>query len=230
MLALYGARVKSVSSRSSAAVKAATPPSSSQSATGQNSRGEILKVALQLFSDRGFDGVTMRELASAANVTTPTVYHFFKDKRGIYRAALLEAYDRMAFIAEAELAPGLSPQDLLYEAIMGQMARHDEDKTAYALFLRDMLDTDSSIRSEAVRDTFTTVYRSMIGLIRGLNPQLDPDAVTRLVMALFAGNRQMESFAGHLPPPHHKPVDLTSRAMMVRTFVQMVVTAGPLKP
>ena len=196
----------------------------------ENSRNEILEVALKLFADQGFDAVTVRRLAQAAKVTSPTIYHFFGDKRGLYRAALLEAYDRMSFIAETELDPGLPPKERLFEMIMGQMARHDANGVAYQLFLRDMLDTDASIRREAVADTFATVYASLCELIAQLNPALDAHGITKLILSLYAGNRQTEGFAALLPERLRPMPDKGARGTMVRNLVDMIVATAPKAP
>lgn len=197
-------------------------------APSRNSRSDILEAALRLFSDQGFDGVTIRQVAAAADVTSPTIYHFFGDKRGLYREALLTAYERMVFIAAAELDPELPPEARLYEMILGQLDRHDRNAVAYGLFLRDMLDTDASIRSEAVGLSFTTVYQSLIDLIAQVNPALDAVATTRLIMTLFAGNRQTDAFMAHLPPHLAPPAQRhDARRRMVAAVLEMIVTSKP---
>ena len=49
----------------------------------------IVKAATHLFSERGFRGVTTRELAKACGVSEPVLYEHFADKRQLY-AAILE--------------------------------------------------------------------------------------------------------------------------------------------
>jgi len=46
----------------------------------------ILKIALELFSTRGYDATSVREICEAAGITKPTLYHFFTSKEGLYRA------------------------------------------------------------------------------------------------------------------------------------------------
>lgn len=44
--------------------------------------------ALELFAARGYDGVGVQEIVTAAKVTKPTLYHYFGSKRGLLEALL----------------------------------------------------------------------------------------------------------------------------------------------
>lgn len=54
-----------------------------------DNRGQILNQALELFAARGYEGVGVQEICTAAGVTKPTLYHYFGSKRGLL-ATLLE--------------------------------------------------------------------------------------------------------------------------------------------
>ena len=46
----------------------------------------LIDCALTLFSQRGYDAVSVREIVAAAGVTKPTLYHYFSSKRGLLDA------------------------------------------------------------------------------------------------------------------------------------------------
>lgn len=48
----------------------------------------LLDRALELFSQRGYDAVGVREVVEAVGVTKPTLYHYFESKRGLLDALL----------------------------------------------------------------------------------------------------------------------------------------------
>ena len=54
-------------------------------------RGRILNCARSLFQSHGFEGVTIEQLAQAAEVSMPTIYALFQSKRGVLRALMDEA-------------------------------------------------------------------------------------------------------------------------------------------
>lgn len=58
--------------------------------TSEERRQCILQAAKELFSRKGFLGVTTRQLAAAVGVTEPVLYGHFPSKRSLYDEVLLE--------------------------------------------------------------------------------------------------------------------------------------------
>jgi AcrR family transcriptional regulator len=56
-------------------------------------RQEILDVAVGLFAARGYHGVSMDDIGSAAGVTGPALYHHFAGKEAMLAAALIPVSD-----------------------------------------------------------------------------------------------------------------------------------------
>ncbi|HHT9006969.1 TPA: TetR/AcrR family transcriptional regulator [Burkholderia cenocepacia] len=68
---------------------------------GQTSKRErVLDVAERLFAAGGFDGVSMRDIASAADVGLPLIVYHFETKMGLYRAL----FERRKTVLDARLA------------------------------------------------------------------------------------------------------------------------------
>ena len=91
-------------------------------ARGEETRARIIAVALRLFGDRGFDGVSTREIAEEAGVNPPALQYYFDSKEGLYCACaehvagrLLEATEPMIARAERLLADD-APATALVEA------------------------------------------------------------------------------------------------------------------
>ncbi|WP_369197355.1 TetR/AcrR family transcriptional regulator [Streptomyces djakartensis] len=59
-------------------------------------RQQLIGVALELFSRRSPDDVSIDEIASAAGISRPLVYHYFPGKLSLYEAALQRASDDLA--------------------------------------------------------------------------------------------------------------------------------------
>ncbi|NTW97703.1 MAG: TetR/AcrR family transcriptional regulator [Oscillochloris sp.] len=56
----------------------------------RDNRAQIIDQALQLFAARGYDGVGVQEICTAAGVTKPTLYHYFSSKGGLLSALIQE--------------------------------------------------------------------------------------------------------------------------------------------
>ncbi len=60
----------------------------------------IIESAIRVFGERGFQPTTMREIASGAGISSGSVYTYFPDKNGLFRAAVSSGWER--FILELE--------------------------------------------------------------------------------------------------------------------------------
>lgn len=59
-------------------------------------REQLISVALGLFSHRAPEDVSIDEIAEAAGISRPLVYHYFPGKQSLYEAALGRAADELA--------------------------------------------------------------------------------------------------------------------------------------
>ncbi|MCX6079634.1 MAG: helix-turn-helix domain containing protein [Chloroflexi bacterium] len=57
-----------------------------------DNRSRILACALDLFAARGYDAVGVQEVADAAGLKKPTLYHYFGSKRGLLETLLNENF------------------------------------------------------------------------------------------------------------------------------------------
>jgi AcrR family transcriptional regulator len=67
-------------------------------------RGELLKVARELFAEHGYAGVGTEEIVQRAKVTRGALYHHFRDKRDLFRAVHEQAEAELAQTIGAQIA------------------------------------------------------------------------------------------------------------------------------
>ena len=53
----------------------------------------LLNAAIDVINDQGVKGIRIREIAAAAGVREPSVYHFFGSREGLVEAALVERFN-----------------------------------------------------------------------------------------------------------------------------------------
>lgn len=56
----------------------------------ENRRELIIEAAIKVFAEKGFDASSNRDIAKEANITTGLIYHYFKNKNDLLRAAIEE--------------------------------------------------------------------------------------------------------------------------------------------
>jgi AcrR family transcriptional regulator len=88
------------------AALAAAPTRSDQPSDDRadaSTREKILDVALDLFTDQGFDGTSMREIAERLHISKPAIYYHFASKEEILMALHLRLHE-FGKVALARLA------------------------------------------------------------------------------------------------------------------------------
>jgi AcrR family transcriptional regulator len=91
---------------------------------GVRSNDRILQKALELFSEKGYDATSVREICEAAGITKPTLYHFYGSKEGVYRAIVEGALERF----RTDMVLALSGEGSLRDRLV-RMARAYVDAT-----------------------------------------------------------------------------------------------------
>jgi len=152
-------------------------------------RSQILDAALKLFSDRGFHGTAVPDIATLAGVGTGTIYRYFRDKEGLVNA--LYQHWRARFNAKvlAPMPAGLSPRaqfDLYWQRLVG-FAR-TEPIAARFLELHhhaDYLDETSKSVGRVYPAAMRTFVRAGIGA--GILRTAPPEALIALMQGAMLG-------------------------------------------
>jgi AcrR family transcriptional regulator len=88
---------------------------------GSETRRAILEAALDLFSERSFDGASTRLIAERAGITQPLLNYHFAGKEELWRAAVDDLFDRVRTSTQSRLS-GLRGVDEV--TIAKLMVRH----------------------------------------------------------------------------------------------------------
>ncbi len=78
-------------------------------------RERIIKAAVQLFAQKGYDGASIRTIVAKARVNQAAINYHFAGKDGLYRAVLGEFFRALtqSQMADAENLKGMSREDAL---------------------------------------------------------------------------------------------------------------------
>jgi AcrR family transcriptional regulator len=76
-------------------------------------REEILTIAVQLFATRGYHGVSMDDIGTAAGVTGPALYHHFAGKEAMLAAAITPVSEELLAEGRKRVANASGPRQAL---------------------------------------------------------------------------------------------------------------------
>src|SRR5437879_13145902 len=75
-------------------------------ASSPTTREQILTVARARFSDHGFSGTSLNQIADEVGIRRPSLLHHFPSKDALYRAVVLDSYgDWLALVDNAIEGP-----------------------------------------------------------------------------------------------------------------------------
>ena len=156
---------------------------------GDVAKERILQHAIQIFSQRGFDGFTTRELSSKAKVNIAAINYYFGHKQGLYDAAVDEVYrrlkDRGNQIFATEVAPRLFAsvtQNGVAQKIDAEQVRHiitrvyqvaRQEAAGVRLIIRQVLDA-GHLPTQSDNSYFlpgTEMAAGVIGATLGISPE-----------------------------------------------------------
>jgi TetR/AcrR family transcriptional regulator len=177
-------------------------------------RRALLEAGARLFPEKGYDGVSVEEIATRARVNKALISYHFGGKRGLYVAALESAFAEMAarlVAIEAETAEARDGLHRLFRAFE-KMTRERPDFPT--LFLRDAVSSgiEPAVVPHLLKIVGVTRRLAERGLREGVFRRVDPLLLHfGLVgsLAFFFGTaaaRQRARAAGLLPfaPPTPK--------------------------
>lgn len=126
----------------------------------------ILHAARTLFAQRGLNGVSIQQIADAAEVSKANVFHHYSNKQALYRAVLNQSADEFRELL-ADLAVQTSAQGL--EVFAHQhLTRLLEDPATTWLFLRALSDPHSGaqrrLAEEVVSEAMGAVIEAFVRL------------------------------------------------------------------
>lgn len=86
-------------------------------------RANLITIATPLFAEKGFKGVSVREIASVAGVNVSMISYYFGDKEGLYGAVLNEQFAVLQGVAEIALMD-TDPLEKFEFYVRGTVARY----------------------------------------------------------------------------------------------------------
>jgi TetR/AcrR family transcriptional repressor of nem operon len=125
------------------------------------SRERILSSALRLFSEGGFERVTIDQVMADAGLTRGAFYAHFSSKEDLYAQAIHHGIHNSALVSIPLDGEGLRS---LRQLIDTYLSRAHVDGVAPPCPLA-FFATDVGVRERRVRDTYTAALRSLTGVL-----------------------------------------------------------------
>jgi AcrR family transcriptional regulator len=171
-------------------------------------RDEILEIAVGLFAARGYHGVSMDDIGSAAGVTGPALYHHFAGKEAMLVAALIPVSEGLLHGGKERV--GRHPQDA-HAALTDLIEFHVEfalaNPAVIALHLHELDRLPEEPRRQ-IRRLQRLYVEEWVTVLATLRPELEPGEARVLAHSAFGLMNSTPFLGGE--------VDRRRRAVLLR--------------
>lgn len=124
----------------------------------EDTKGRILSAALELFSKRGYEAVTVEQIAQAVGIKAPSLYKHFKSKRDIFDS----------IVCRMEQTDALRAREFgLPEAAADEMAEEYRQAS-----MRQLIDFSKAQFTYWTEDGFSSNFRKLLTLEQYRDPNM----------------------------------------------------------
>jgi AcrR family transcriptional regulator len=179
-----------------------------------DTRQRILDVAARLFSERGFEGTSVRDIATELGIANPSIYYHFKSKAELLTELLAEPlqYSHMA-ILEAEHLTGKARNRRIIEGLLGALEINRGIVLTAMGDLKKQLEARQSLVKEVGPDIPSLLAKSAAEDHRELRVMMAVGAVTGTVTGLMSSATSTEDFIERLREHREIIIDLTLKIL-----------------
>jgi TetR/AcrR family transcriptional regulator of autoinduction and epiphytic fitness len=148
----------------------------------------ILQAAITLFLSRGYEAVSMDDIAHESGITKASVYYYFPSKTELLTAAMIQVMNHVHQVTLSRLSKPLPLRERLLEITFTHLQAIDFDLDS---FMRKMEATLSAEQLMAMRQAEQKIFdaleaeftrSSASGEIGPVNPKMAARAYTALLM------------------------------------------------
>jgi AcrR family transcriptional regulator len=152
-----------------------------QAADYDQRREAIVDTAAALFASRGFQGVSVADLAQRCKISKSLIYHYYESKEDILYDVMISHVRALEEAARAAVAGDMSPDRKLRELAHRFMALYVGAADRHKVLLNDLQHAPKARRAEIV-----AMQRGLIEIVRKLLIEIEPALKKRSGASLAA--------------------------------------------
>lgn len=160
-------------------------------------RQELLEKCFDLFAQKGYGSITMRQIAKGLNVSTGTLYHYFPSKQALFEQLVEEKLQRDIYFVTKQWQ-GIRSLEEKAEILADYLANNLEDQIKWTYLMVDFAqnqeregDADSQ-RWQETCDRYRWVIYEFIGVENPAIADFVMSLIDGLILEKLLGNRSLD--------------------------------------
>jgi TetR/AcrR family transcriptional regulator, cholesterol catabolism regulator len=172
---------------------------------------KILNAASELFSRKGFDGTSMRDIAKASSIRPGSIYYYFSSKDAIFREVLEKGISPVIHSGEKIVNGDIPPPEKLKQLLNNHLRYIIEHHNNLVIYFQEKgntyhAETDTYLHK---RDRYEGLFRSVLtkGIETGDFNQVDVPLTAFVILGMCnwiiqwynpEGPKSIEEIVGHM--------------------------------
>jgi len=164
----------------------------------ETTKHRLLEIAIELFRRHGYNGTSVRDIASAVGISPPALYNHFPNKKALYQAAVAAAFEDKAqhlLDALAVQEPAICRLDRFVHTAIEEIRYSPAFR---ALLDRELLDGDSERLAFLGQAVFSRVQQPFMSLLDELKPGCDAFLLSEMILGMLKQHDAMGLLHAHL--------------------------------
>lgn len=156
---------------------------------GQTRREEILRVAREVLSESGYDGVSLRDVASRLDIKLGNLQYYFATREDLFVALIKREGEQDVETFRSHLAAHDDPREA-FDRIASDLLRRWRGESAVVYLLLQVLRVHRPAFEELYKTIYQQHYEALCALIAQMRPDLsarDTIRKAQLVTSLLDG-------------------------------------------
>ena len=182
--------------------------------TDSNAKDRILENAVRIFSEKGFHGTSMRDIAAASECSLPTLYYHYKSKNDLFEDIVVGEFLKITEKMNRKVDFTASAEELYFQVLKTRMELEGFDREVFKMALKVWLGFEGEgkpreqvmkwenervganrrfiskvVRNESVREDVTEILinymENIINRIILLDEKMDDEKLKRQIALLF---------------------------------------------
>tara|TARA_S200000501_G_scaffold243702_1_gene228171 strand:- start:1424 stop:2020 length:597 start_codon:yes stop_codon:yes gene_type:complete len=150
----------------------------------------ILEGALSVFKEKGLDGATMDQIATAAGFGKATLYYYFRSKEEVFSAILVDGWQNIWESLEPVIAEEGSPRKTFVNVLI-KIAENAQNRPGLFEFLFNVpkaINLDDQPWKDYQHKLYAIIQELLEdGVKKGEFPKVDPQLMFKALGGLFMG-------------------------------------------
>ena len=134
--------------------------------SSQDAREKLLAAATRLFAEKGFAGVSIRQLAETAGVNSAMISYYYSGKEGLYEAVLTTQYERLLKNFEAIAAVTAPVEEKIRRYADVIRRNHTDEQPLMARLIQGELTNPTACMEKVVRNYTSRIARIVSGIMQ----------------------------------------------------------------